>query len=100
MSFQAVTPTGQDLGELGLINPEETLWNLKPAQLVEIAIRTGEGSLASNGALVVRTGQFTGRSPKDKYIVRDSATQADVNWGAVNQPMSPESFDGLYARLA
>jgi phosphoenolpyruvate carboxykinase (ATP) len=99
MSFPAVSPPGQDLRQLGLRNLKETPWNLKPAQLVEIAIQTGEGSLAHNGALVVRTGQFTGRSPKDKYIVRDAGTEKNVNWGPVNQPMSPEAFERLYARL-
>ena len=55
--------------------------------------------LAGNGAFVVRTGQFTGRSPKDKYIVRDAGTEATVDWGAVNQPRTPEGFEGLHARL-
>jgi phosphoenolpyruvate carboxykinase (ATP) len=64
-----------------------------------MAVRRKEGLLASNGALVVRTGQFTGRSPKDKYIVRDASTETTVNWGAVNQAMSPDAFDRLYSRL-
>ncbi len=74
-------------------------WNLGEAQLVEHAIRRGEGQLASDGALVVRTGQFTGRSPKDKFIVRDEVTEGTVNWGAVNQPLAPERFDRLLAKL-
>jgi phosphoenolpyruvate carboxykinase (ATP) len=53
---------------------------------------------ASNGALVVGTGQFTGRSPKDKFIVRDEFTESDVNWGPVNQPISPEHFDGILTK--
>jgi phosphoenolpyruvate carboxykinase (ATP) len=58
-----------------------------------------EGILSSGGALVVRTGQFTGRSPKDKYIVRDEGTETTVQWGSVNQPMTPEHFEGLYRRM-
>ena len=62
-------------------------------------MRRREGHLADNGALVVRTGQFTGRSPKDKYIVIDKNTVESVNWGTVNQPMQPDNFERLYSRL-
>jgi phosphoenolpyruvate carboxykinase (ATP) len=89
----------QDLREYGLRNLQEVYWNLPPAQLIEKSLQRREGHLASNGAIVVRTGQFTGRSPKDKYIVRDSETEGSVNWGPVNQPMVPEAFDHLYSRL-
>ncbi len=75
------------------------LKNLGTAQLVEHAIQRQEGALTANGAFAVKTGQFTGRSPKDKYIVREPGTEFAVNWGPVNQPMSPESFDRLYTRL-
>ena len=74
--------------------------NLGAAQLLEHAIRRHEGRLASNGAFVVRTGQFTGRSPKDKFIVEDDLTQPHVNWGAVNQPLTEAQFNRLYSRLA
>ncbi|MGH9661928.1 MAG: phosphoenolpyruvate carboxykinase (ATP), partial [Bryobacteraceae bacterium] len=75
------------------------LRNLGTAQLVEHALRGGEGQLSSGGALCVRTGQFTGRSPKDKFIVRDRATESAVEWGAVNQPMTPEQFGGLEKKV-
>lgn len=74
-------------------------WNLEPAQLVEEALRRDEGVLAEQGSLVVRTGEFTGRSPKDKYIVREESTETTVDWGAVNQPMSENQFDGLFRRV-
>src|SRR5260370_40705474 len=67
-------------------------------QLIEHAIARGEGLLAHNGAVVVRTGQFTGRSPKDKFIVRDALTESEGDWGVVNQPISPSQFDALYDR--
>jgi phosphoenolpyruvate carboxykinase (ATP) len=99
MPQSAVSPTGHDLREYGFRNIQVIHWNQGSAQLVESAVQREEGNLAANGALVVRTGQFTGRSPKDKYIVREPGTEAGVNWGPVNQAMSPESFDRMYTRL-
>ena len=72
-------------------------WNLTTAPLVEKAVERGEGKLTKHGALLVDTGKFTGRSVKDKYIVRDSATEETINWGAINQPMAPESWANLKA---
>src|ERR1700681_4415214 len=72
--------------------------DLGAEQLIEYAIQRREGLLADNGALVVRTGQFTGRSPKDKFIVRDELTESAVNWGPVNQPISPEHFDNILVK--
>src|SRR5437588_9575350 len=72
--------------------------HLGAEHLIEHGIQRREGLLADNGALVVRTGQFTGRSPKDKFIVRDELTESDVNWGPVNQPISAEHFDNILAK--
>ena len=74
------------------------LCDLETADLIEHVVTRQEGRLAENGAMVVGTGQFTGRSPKDKFIVRDRTTDSDVHWGSVNQPMSPGHFDTLYSR--
>ncbi|HXU81355.1 MAG TPA: phosphoenolpyruvate carboxykinase (ATP), partial [Polyangia bacterium] len=63
-----------------------------------MALARGEGMLADNGALVVRTGAKTGRSADDKYVVRTAETEQDVWWGNVNHPVSREVFDGLLAR--
>src|SRR5688572_6597775 len=93
------TMSPEALQEYGLRNLEATQWNMAPASLVEAALQRHEGHLAENGALVVRTGQFTGRSPKDKYIVREDATEATVNWGPVNQAMGLDQFGKLYSRL-
>jgi len=73
--------------------------NLPAGVLVEHAIRRGEGRLAANGALVSETGKRTGRSPKDKFIVKDSLTAGQVDWGAVNQPFEPAKFDALFERV-
>ena len=87
------------LENLGIRHVNDACFNLGAAQLLERAIQRREGHLSSNGSLVVRTGQFTGRSPKDKFIVRDEITDSTVQWGAVNQPMSEAHFDRLYSRM-
>jgi phosphoenolpyruvate carboxykinase (ATP) len=69
--------------------------DLAPPDLVEAAIRAGEGHLAEGGPLVVRTGSATGRSPLDRFIVRDDVSEASVAWGDVNRPMDPEAFETL-----
>ena len=71
--------------------------NLDTAALVEHALRLGEGRLTKDGALLVDTGRFTGRSVKDKYVVRDAITETAVNWGAINQPMTPAHWANLKA---
>ena len=78
--------------------PEDMLrinLNLPSAALVERALARGEGSLVAGGALAADTGHFTGRSPKDRFIVRDGLTESAVAWGAVNQPMTETHFSTL-----
>jgi phosphoenolpyruvate carboxykinase (ATP) len=72
--------------------------NWPAARLTETALARGEGMLAENGALVVKTGAFTGRSPLDKYVVSHPSTEGEVWWGAVNHPVSPATFDQLLDR--
>jgi phosphoenolpyruvate carboxykinase (ATP) len=74
-------------------------WNLSPAQLVEQAVLRGEGKLCDNGALAADTGKFTGRSPKDKFIVADEITEDSVWWGDINIKFAPEKFDALYDKV-
>ncbi|OGO52956.1 MAG: phosphoenolpyruvate carboxykinase (ATP) [Chloroflexi bacterium RBG_16_70_13] len=73
--------------------------NLSTAELYELALREGEGLLAANGPLVVKTGKHTGRSPKDKFIVVEPTSEAKVWWGDVNHPISEANYDHLRARL-
>ena len=73
--------------------------NLAPSRLVEQAILRGEGMLADSGALVFLTGQYTGRSPEDKFIVREPGVEAEVDWGKVNRPFDPAQFDALADRV-
>ena len=76
----------------GLHNLGRVYWNLKPSALIEKVIQKQEAILSSSGAIVVRTGKFTGRSPDDKFIVKNHAAD-HVWWGKVNQPFQPEKFD-------
>jgi phosphoenolpyruvate carboxykinase (ATP) len=81
----------------GIGTGAEIFWNLGTAPLVEHAVRRGEGRLAADGPLVVTTGKHTGRSAKDKYVVRDATTEDNVSWGNVNRGMSPAHFAALKA---
>ncbi|MEJ5246811.1 MAG: phosphoenolpyruvate carboxykinase (ATP) [Caldilinea sp.] len=83
----------------GVYNPNNVFWTLNTPLLYEQAIRRFEGHLAHLGPLVVRTGQYTGRSPRDKFIVEEDETREDIAWGNVNQPVSEERFRVVHARL-
>jgi phosphoenolpyruvate carboxykinase (ATP) len=92
---------GQDtygLEELGLKNLGKVHRNLSIPQLVEIALARGEGTLADNGALVVETGKYTGRSPQDKFIVKEASSAAEVDWNQHNAPLAPEKFAQIYQK--
>jgi phosphoenolpyruvate carboxykinase (ATP) len=71
-------------------------WNLPAAALYEEAIRRQEGVVAAEGPLACRTGAHTGRSPNDKFVVREPSSEANIAWGPVNQPMDPAQFDLLH----
>lgn len=73
--------------------------NLPPPSLIEAAIHRGEGELSATGALSVKTGKFTGRSPGDRYIVDDDFTHDSVDWGKINHPLSPDKFDRIFNRM-
>ena len=74
-------------------------WNLSAAGLYEEAVRRQEAMIAVEGPLACRTGQYTGRSPNDKFVVRESPSDAQIAWGKVNRPMTPEQFATLHADL-
>ena len=99
MANAGIRPSRYGLEQHGIRNINIAYWNLGTAQLLEHSVRRHEGIFVSGGSFVVRTGQFTGRSPKDKFIVRDEVTDSAVQWGPVNQAMSEEHFNRLYAKV-
>lgn len=84
---------------LGLKGLGSVHYQLSPAQLVEHTLEKGMGVLADNGGLCVDTGEFTGRSPKDKFVVKDATTENEVWWGEINQPFEPEAYQKLKQRV-
>jgi phosphoenolpyruvate carboxykinase (ATP) len=87
------------LEQHGITNIQSAHWNLPEPRLYEQVIRRREGRLASSGPLIVRTGQYTGRTPLDKYLVREPSSADELWWGDVNRAMEEECFETLYRRL-
>jgi len=87
------------LADMLLNQVGETHWQLSPAALIKEALQRQEGVLSQEGALVCHTGKFTGRSPRDKFIVQDAETKDTVWWGPVNTPFAPAQFDALYGKV-
>ncbi|MDY6849646.1 MAG: phosphoenolpyruvate carboxykinase (ATP) [Thermodesulfobacteriota bacterium] len=85
--------------ELGLNSIGEIYHNLSYDELFEHETRNKEGRVAANGTMMVDTGKFTGRSPKDKYFVHEKPSFEHIAWGKINQPMAPEVFDELYGEV-
>lgn len=100
MNDFGLRPKHADLSRIGLSNLGDIYWNLEPAELVEHTLVNGQGVLADSGALAVDTGEFTGRSPKDKFCVKDATTADTVWWGDINIPMEPDAFERLRQRMA
>ena len=81
--------------EAELKNPKTLYWNLTPSELAEHTLQNGQGVFNDTGALAVDTGEFTGRSPKDKFAVKDETTADSVDWGNFNQPIGGDKFNLL-----
>src|ERR1700736_6468980 len=84
----------QGMRHLGIVH-----WNQSMPVLYEHTVRRGEGEVVAGGAYSVRTGRFTGRTPRDKYIVEEPGTTDTVAWGNINQPVDPVRFDSLHQRM-
>jgi phosphoenolpyruvate carboxykinase (ATP) len=91
-----VTTAGLGRGNTAI---EATYRNLSTAALYEHAVRNGEGIISAHGSLVVRTGKHTGRSPRDKFVVREPSSANKIWWGEINQPLDEASYDRLRTRL-
>ncbi len=97
--------------EKGIKNPNASLqdynitscpnvyWNYRPDKLIKETLYKNQGTLTSNGTLAINTGKFTGRSPQDRFIVKDSITENKVDWNSINQPFDAEKFDQLQVKL-
>jgi len=83
----------------GLENVSKAHWNFSPAGLIEIAVGRGEGRLAMGGAFTTTTGEHTGRSPNDRFIVDEKSSSENIWWGDVNRPMSEQHFDKLHEKV-
>lgn len=85
--------------DLGIAGSGRVYRNLPVPQLVEKALERGEGKLTDTGALAIITGKYTGRSPKDKFIVDTPAVHDEIHWGSVNFPISREKFSAIRAKM-
>ncbi|MCZ8133925.1 MAG: phosphoenolpyruvate carboxykinase (ATP), partial [Algoriphagus sp.] len=99
MQNTVLEPKISDLSFLNSQSERKVFFNLPPAMLIEHALARKEGFLTSTGALMADTGKFTGRSPKDRYIVKDDLTGTSIWWGEINIPLSEEQFDNLYLKM-
>ncbi|HEX4825442.1 MAG TPA: phosphoenolpyruvate carboxykinase (ATP) [Candidatus Polarisedimenticolaceae bacterium] len=97
--MSSTTAAPDSLQSLGLDGAPAIHRNDLAPRLYEEAIRRGTGRIGIGGALVVDTTPYTGRSPKDKFVVRDQTTEGNVAWGSVNQPFEPAKFQALYERV-
>lgn len=88
-----------DLSQLGLRNLKTTFWNLSQTELAEKTIQLNLGELTDTGALAIKTGKFTGRAPKDKFIVKDAKTANTIHWGEVNIAFDENKFQPLYDKV-
>jgi phosphoenolpyruvate carboxykinase (ATP) len=101
MADVSIAPQRTDYGleRHGIERPNNVYWNLPTPRLYEEAIRRREGRLGHLGPLVVRTGHHTGRSPKDRFLVREPSSEERIWWGEVNRPITPEHFDALRRQM-
>jgi len=99
MSVPTISIPTHNLLKLGLKATKSINYQLTPEELVQDVLRTGEGVLNDTGALVIQTGEFTGRSPKDKFIVRDEITEKTIHWNEFNQPIDEEYFEIVFKKM-
>lgn len=99
MSVPTITIPTDKLVQLGLRISDSIHYQCSPEELVRHSLRREEGVLSDTGALVIRTGEFTGRSPKDRFIVKDEITADTIHWNDFNQPLEEKYFDVIFSKL-
>jgi phosphoenolpyruvate carboxykinase (ATP) len=98
MEESGIKPKNASVKDLGITKGKAN-WNLSPDELVTITVQSGQGKITSSGALCIDTGEFTGRSPKDKFTVKDEITSNSVWWNNFNIPFEPNRFDQLHQKM-
>src|SRR5450755_4795509 len=99
MPIPVISNPLRDLARLGLNFTERSHYQLTADQLIRDCLRRTEGIMSDQDALVIRTGEFTGRSPKDRYLVQDENYAQNIDWNDFNQPLSEQHFDIIQRRL-
>ena len=99
MSVPVIAAPADRLAKLGLYVADKLHYQLPPSELVRQSLQRREGELNDTGALVIQTGTFTGRCPKDRYIVKDETTADTVHWNDFNQPMEESHFDIFFGTI-
>ena len=99
MSVPTISFSTENLVKLGLTQTESIHYQSTPEELVQDTLRLGEGELTDSGALAIRTGEFTGRSPKDKFTVKDETTQDSVHWNEFNIPIEEKYFHVIRKKI-
>src|SRR5512133_2512140 len=94
-----IEPRSADLAEHGLTPRRRVYLNPTTALLYTHALRREEAELAEGGPLVVDTGAHTGRSPKDRFVVREPGSEDRIDWSPINQPLGEEHFDSLREKI-
>jgi phosphoenolpyruvate carboxykinase (ATP) len=99
MSIPTIAIPNYHLARLGLRISDSIHYQLSPEELINASVERGEGVLNDTGALVIKTGEFTGRSPKDKFIVKDEITSATINWNDFNIPVEEKYYDIIFKKV-
>jgi len=99
MSLSTIAIPTRKLEELGLQSTNTLHYQLSPEELVHDTLRLNQGVLNNTGALVIKTGEFTGRSPKDKFIVKDEITAGSVHWNDFNIPLEEKHYNCIYRKI-
>jgi len=99
MAVQGNKTANASLKDLGINTSKTEFWNLSSEELADKTVALNQGIYANNGAVAVNTGEFTGRSPEDRFIVKDEVTENSVDWNSINMPFTSENFDKLYTKI-
>jgi len=99
MSKTGIKASNAKLSDLGIDNVALEHWNLNPDELTSLSVQMGEGIITDSGTLAINTGKFTGRSPKDRFIVADEETNDTVWWGGINIKFDSSKYDSLYNKV-